>query len=245
MSEISLKVIGCGNAFNQNGYSNSSFLIETKDSTIVIDFGFTTLLALQKNNFPLEDVNKIMLTHFHGDHFGGLPAFFLARKYLAKTNDPLKIIGPIGTEEKVRSLQQVLYSGTENIFKEINIEFVELEANTIKKIDELDITTFQMEHTPESIGYMFDANLKIGFTGDTTNCEGLQNLIATSDIIIGECSEVEIASKVSHLDFRFYRKQNSDKSFLLCHYNENVRRVCESEKLSHVKLLEENKQYKF
>ena len=222
MSNFQLLSLGVGNAFNQSGYSNSSFLLNSAQSNVLIDFGFTTQLSLQKQGIDLSSINNILITHFHGDHTGGLPAFLLAKKYIAHSNDTINIFGPQGIEKHTKALQKTLYSGTESIFDELNIQFHEIEANEAFEIDELKVHSFAMKHAPESLGYLFENEKSIGFTGDTAPCENLEKLIEASDIIVGECSEVELKGEVKHLDLEYYRNANPSKTYYLCHYNQNV-----------------------
>ncbi|MGO4816759.1 MBL fold metallo-hydrolase [Cupriavidus sp. 2MCAB6] len=43
-------------------------------------------------------ISSLLFTHFHGDHFGALPAFLLDAQFVSRRNEPLTIAGPAGIE---------------------------------------------------------------------------------------------------------------------------------------------------
>jgi ribonuclease BN (tRNA processing enzyme) len=69
------------------------------------------LLSLKRAGFDPRAIEAILLSHLHGDHFGGIAFFFLEYLYLQPRLEPLVIAGPPGTEAKVRALFDVFYGG--------------------------------------------------------------------------------------------------------------------------------------
>jgi ribonuclease BN (tRNA processing enzyme) len=53
----------------------------------------------------------ILLSHLHGDHFGGLPFLILDAQFSRRTR-PLVIAGPPGVEARVRDAMEVLFPGS-------------------------------------------------------------------------------------------------------------------------------------
>src|SRR5207237_4966742 len=72
-----LTVLGCGDAFGSGGRFNTCFMVETADRTVLLDCGATSLVALRARNLDPNVLDGVILTHLHGDHFGGLPFFLL------------------------------------------------------------------------------------------------------------------------------------------------------------------------
>ena len=43
----------------------------------LVDCGASSLIAMRRFGVAPNDIDMILLTHFHGDHFGGIPFFVL------------------------------------------------------------------------------------------------------------------------------------------------------------------------
>jgi len=74
---MKLHILGCGDAFGSGGRNQSGYLVETADKIFLLDCGPTTLLALKRAGFDPRRIDTILLSHLHGDHFGGIAFFFI------------------------------------------------------------------------------------------------------------------------------------------------------------------------
>jgi len=99
---MNLQILGCGDAFGRGGRHQSSYLVEASDRLFLLDCGPTALLAMKRTGIDPRRLDAIILSHLHGDHFGGVPFFFIEYLYQRPKRDPLVVAGPSGTEEKVR-----------------------------------------------------------------------------------------------------------------------------------------------
>ena len=106
-----LHILGCGDAFGSGGRNQSGYLIEAADRLFLLDCGPTTLLAMKRAGFEPRRLDAIILSHLHGDHFGGIPFFLIEYLYHKPPHSPLTIAGPPGTEERVRQLFNLMYGG--------------------------------------------------------------------------------------------------------------------------------------
>lgn len=77
---------------------------------ILMDCGEGTQRQFMLSKLSFMQVTKILLSHFHGDHFLGLPGLVMTMA-LNDRSDPLDIYGPPGTIETVKALLKL------NLFK--------------------------------------------------------------------------------------------------------------------------------
>lgn len=192
---MELKVLGSGNAFNQQARLNSSYLIKASVGNILIDCGFTVPFALQQNKIEFSDIDYILITHYHGDHYAGLAAVLLGLKYVSKREKPLTIIGPGDVKSKTFELLKVLYPGTEKLVDELPLEFISVD-NEGEEVDlgDFKVEVFQMIHSDaaDPVAYLLNIEgLKLGFSGDTCWHDGIVEFLVKSDKVILECNFAE------------------------------------------------------
>lgn len=115
--------------------------------------------------------------------------FFL--KYVfnyKKRNTPINIIGPIGTKSKIKDLFDTYnFENGAEIERFFNIHFIEILENEFK-INKYNIKSYLMLHGEEkpALGYIIDN--KLGVTGDSGLCEGIETIFKKSTVIIADSS---------------------------------------------------------
>ena len=77
--------------------------IKYHDEVILWDCGEGTQKQLIKSNASYMKIRKIFITHFHGDHFLGLPGLIQTLGFMGR-KEPLHIYGPLGIENLVESI---------------------------------------------------------------------------------------------------------------------------------------------
>jgi ribonuclease BN (tRNA processing enzyme) len=199
-----LLVLGSGNAFNTDARGHTSFLLDRK---ILIDCGATVLLKIQEFKVDLNELEIILITHYHGDHFAGVPFILIYLKYILKRTKPLILMGPIGLIENYQKLLDVTYPQMDFGF---TISFKELKPNELAFYKNYQIRTFPITHKQESIGYRIeDNNHSFAFTGDTLLNENVLDLMKHVDVGIMELSLWENPNKeISHVsleELKMYR----------------------------------------
>jgi len=106
---MKLTIVGSGDAFGSGGRSNTCFWLETAKSTLVVDFGASALPALKALKLDPNSIDAIVLSHLHGDHFGGLPFLLLDGQFLSRRETPLLIVGPPGTRVRLEAALDVFF----------------------------------------------------------------------------------------------------------------------------------------
>lgn len=185
-------VIGSGNAFNSDKRGHCSFLL---DDIILIDCGPTILLKREELQIDFSKIKIVLITHFHGDHFAGLPFLILYFQYILKRKEKLFILGPKNIKQQYFSLMELLYP---NLKIDFSIDFVEIQ-NTYYFENYL-ITAFPITHKEESIGYKIsDSKHSFAFSGDTILNEKVYHLFENVDIGIIELSLKTKEESSSHV----------------------------------------------
>ncbi|WP_421765523.1 MBL fold metallo-hydrolase [Ekhidna sp.] len=200
---MELTVLGCGDAFGNGGRNNTSFLLSASGEHVLLDCGASTLIRLKHEGINLEDISTIIITHFHGDHFGGIPFFLISSMFEHPRKKPLTIIGPKGVNKKVYDLQEAMYPGTAEATMELAISYLEYEEGIPLIIGNKTIVAWEVDHSIPSIphGVRLEwQGKKIAFSGDTSWTDNLIPLSKETDLFICECNFLDKVS-FGHLSY--------------------------------------------
>src|SRR6202030_2934515 len=122
-----LTILGSGDAFGSGGRFNTCFFLETAKGVLVVDFGASSLIALRARNIDPNQIDGILLSHLHGDHFGGLPFLLLDAQFLARRSRPLEIAGPPGTRQRLAEVLEAFFPGSTKLNWRFPLEITEIE----------------------------------------------------------------------------------------------------------------------
>jgi ribonuclease BN (tRNA processing enzyme) len=184
-----LTVLGSGSAFSGAGH-NACYCL---DGRLLVDCGSPAHLLLPQAGARLENVEGILLTHFHADHTMMLPVVLGARALAVEDPRPLRIAGPVGTAEYVERLIRTGYGGhLHGLIKErLGLPATVLQDGSDVQLCGFRVRAHAVTHsTGPSLAYaVSDATgATVGFSGDSTQCDGLRRAAAESHAFVCECT---------------------------------------------------------
>ena len=149
---LELTFLGTGDAFASHGRFQSGYIIEAPDCRILMEAGPTALCAMKRGGFDPAEVDIILISHLHGDHFGGLPFFLLEYLYESPRKTKLLIAGPPHLEERTWRLFHTMFPGTKPDLDRLlgRLKFMVLEPGCDLKVGPIRVAA--MRRFCESVG---------------------------------------------------------------------------------------------
>ena len=201
---MKLTVIGCSDAFSSGGRFHSCYLLDTDEGRLMIDCGANAPLALKRAGIALSSVDAILISHCHGDHYGGLPFLFLEKMFVERGPKPIEILGPAGIEGRTAALMEAMYPTTlSSAPKDFALVYREFKPAETLSWRGLQITAHEVMHfsgSPSLALRVSDGVKEFAFSGDTTWCDGVNEAGRGTDLYLIECTLFSTKSGV-HLDY--------------------------------------------
>jgi ribonuclease BN (tRNA processing enzyme) len=186
-----LTVVGSGDAFGSGGRFNACFQVETAKATVLIDCGASSLVALRSRGLDPERLDGVVLSHLHGDHFGGLPFLLIEAQHLSRRRRPFVIAGPPGTRARLAAALDVMFPGAPATKWRFSWEVVEIEPGRPCDILGHRVVTAEVSHpsgAPSTAVRFSDGITTLAYSGDTEWTDALLPIAAGAALLIVECS---------------------------------------------------------
>jgi ribonuclease BN (tRNA processing enzyme) len=192
--EVSVRFLGSGDAFGSGGRFNTCIYMRSNrlDAThTLVDCGASSLIAMKHFGVEPSAIDTILLSHLHGDHFGGLPFFIMDAQYVSSRRKPLVVAGPPGLETRTREAMEVLYPASSEAPRKFDLKFVELVGGTAAKIGPLTVIPYEVVHPSGAPSYALRVSYEdkvLAFSGDTMWTDALAQAASEADLFICECN---------------------------------------------------------
>jgi ribonuclease BN (tRNA processing enzyme) len=203
MADVQVRFLGSGDAFGSGGRFQTCILVESGSTRALIDCGASSLIAMKRDGVDPGAIDAILLSHLHGDHFGGIPFLLLDAQFSRRTR-PLVVAGPPGLEERIVTTMEALFPGSSRTPRRFDLQFVELAERISHPLGALAVTAFGVAHASGAPSYALRLVLDgavIAYSGDTEWTDALLAAAAGSDLFICEAYFFEKQVKY-HLDYR-------------------------------------------
>ena len=221
---MTLKVTfaGSGDAFGSGGRLNTCILVEAPEICFAIDFGASSVIALNALGIPHNNIDVILLTHLHGDHCGGVCSLLIDAMLGAKRQTPLTIAGPLKTRAHLPTVQEALFPGSAGMKPKFAVDVIDMDVLTPHEINGLKVTTYPAIHTeatnPTSMRIEV-AGKTIAYTGDSAWTEHIPDVARDADLFISECYfyEKRVPFHMNYPDLKEHEGELSAKRTILTH----------------------------
>lgn len=190
---IRLTFVGSGDAFGSGGRLNTCLHVETATARFLIDCGATSLVGMKKLGLDRNAVDLILITHFHADHFGGIPFFILDAQLVAKRTRPLVVAGPPGLPDWYARAMQTAFPGERTLAFPLTL--TEVTIGVANTIGPLRVTPYPVKHDDRAgpcLAYRIEAEGRtLAYSGDTEWVDTLIDAGRDADLFICECYTFE------------------------------------------------------
>lgn len=209
-----LRVLVCGSASplgNVRDRAQACIAVIAGERIFLVDTGSGAAKNLGIARIPMQHLKGVLLTHYHSDHIGDLPAINLA-SWIAGREKPLAVIGPEGVSEVVAGFNnayaldrsyRTAHHGEEILPTKIGPMAAEvIEPGVIYEEDGLRITAFPVDHRPiePAFGYRFDfLGRSVVVSGDTVATATLGEAAKGSDLLLHDAMALPLVQQVERM----------------------------------------------
>ncbi len=220
-----MKVIflGVGEAFDENVPNNSHLLI-SKKTNLLVDCGLTAAPQVWKYNPDPNFLDVAYISHWHADHYFGLPGLLL-RMWEGGRTRPFTVISKEDFKDQFSTLMDLAYSGFQEKFK-YEIKIIEVEEAKEAELNGLKLNFTKTVHSGENLAIKIsDGKNVYAYTGDGSPVGGT-DFYKNLDLLISETylydeEKIGHSSIVSAIRFA---EDNNVKCLALTHMNRNFRK---------------------
>ncbi len=143
--DLAVTVLGCSGSYAGPGEACSGYLVRSPGATIVVDLGSGTLANLQRH-VAVADVDALVLTHEHPDHWLDLPVLRNAMRYLLDLAD-LPVYGTAGTMVLARTLIRELTP---------TLVWQTIDGDSVVEVGDLSLRFSTTDHPVETLAVRID-----------------------------------------------------------------------------------------
>jgi ribonuclease BN (tRNA processing enzyme) len=217
-------IIGSGDAFGSGGRFHTCFHLATGDRTVLVDCGASTSVALRAHKVEPGTIDAIILSHLHGDHFGGIPLFLIDAQYNTRRERPLVIAGPPGSRARIDTALDAFFPGSRESSWRFPWTVVEIPVGVATDVLGLSVVSAEVIHfsgAPSTALRLTDGAKVFAYSGDTQWTDALLPIAQGADLFLCECFDYD-RDLSGHLNWMTLRGRIADfaaRRVMLTHMN--------------------------
>ncbi len=198
-----MTTVGSGDAFGSGGRFQTCIALAVDPAaapTVLVDCGATSLTALRQQGIDPHQIEAVLVSHLHGDHFGGLPFLVLDGQFRRRTRD-LTIIGPPGTGPRLEQAMETLFPGSSSVPRRFALHVLEHTDRRPHELGPLRVTGYRVRHASGAPAYALridGPDASVAYSGDTEWTDALFE--AADNVELFLCEGYSPAPVRWHLD---------------------------------------------
>ena len=188
--KVSINILGTASTVPTERRNHVAMLLKYKENNFLFDCGEGTQRQMRFAKLSPCKINKIFISHWHGDHSLGLSGL-IQTMALNGYDGVLEIYGPIGTKEKMRGL---LNKNMDDYFEyskgeghNFEIKVFEKNSGVIFENDEFIINGLETKHHCKCLAYSFIVKEK-----NRLNKEKLEKFGLPNGPLVGKLAKGEV-----------------------------------------------------
>jgi ribonuclease BN (tRNA processing enzyme) len=201
-ADVTVTVLGCGDAFGSGGRLNTCFHVAAGDVRFLIDCGASSLISMKRFGVDPQSIDVILVSHLHGDHFGGITFLDRETQIAATRSRPLVVAGPAGITEKFDAALEALFPGSLATPRTYPLEVRTLTDGEENRVGALRVRTAPVIHTPGTNPHALRVEIEgriIAYSGDTEWTDALLEIARGADLFICEAYTFDRKAR-NHMD---------------------------------------------
>lgn len=193
---IRVTLLGTGSPVPSLDRFGPSILVEAGSQTLLFDVGRGASQRLFQLGVPYSKLSAVFFTHLHSDHVVGLPDLWLTGWILSRRETALPILGPAGTMDMARRLEEAFRFDIEVRIREgkapvkgAYLAAKDIAEGVVFEEDGVRVTAFEVDHGPTrpALGYRVDYGSRaVVLSGDTRFSPNLIAHAQGADLLIHE-----------------------------------------------------------
>jgi ribonuclease Z len=153
--DLDLVFLGTSGSAPTASRAPTALLVRRGGDRLLFDCGEGTQRQLMRSTVGLPDLAEIFITHYHGDHYLGLPGM-LKTFQLRQREVPLTIYGPAGLKD--------LFSALRRVFGKVSypLDLVEVRPGDVLEREGYRLRTFEVDHGVSAVGWALEEEERPG-----------------------------------------------------------------------------------
>jgi ribonuclease BN (tRNA processing enzyme) len=224
---VTVTFAGSGDAFGSGGRHQACIHLRGPGfGPVLLDCGATSLTALKGLGLDPGEVTAVVVSHLHGDHFGGLPFLILDGQF-SRRGTPLAIAGPPGTGRRLAEAMECLFPGSWATSRRFSVEVIELEPGTSRTLCGITVRAWAGDHpsgAPALLLRLEAAGKTIAYTGDTAWTDAIIDAAADADLLIAEAyyRDKDVPYHLRLADLEARRGQVAARRIIITHMSADM-----------------------